>query len=504
MKEKIKGVLKTKEFYFCLFLVLANVVFLRRALFNRGIDGTRILLPIQLLIELLLLYLFHRFKNLPLEKLFLALALPLGLIFIFIMPFGMSPDEFTHFTRIYGISEGVLIAPQSEENSGGSELPAELDEIYTVLPESGTYDEISKDLSIGKSGEKKEYNYVTAALYNPICYLPQVLGVLTGKILNLPYLAQAYLARIFNFACFLCLVFFALKYLPKYRKFMIFILFFPITLQETTSLAPDALTISLTFFLISFVLYLATNKKHKMNKKELAILYILAALLGFCKIIYLPLLLLYFIIPKDCFGDKNKKLFHAIMMIAMVLILNVIWLSISSRYLVNVRDGVSPNEQVSFILTHPFNYLTTLIGTLNAELDFYLTSVFGMSLGHFSINLPRFYFYLFVFISILTLAENIEKIKLDLSSKIIILATFLAIILLIFTSLYIQWTPLKNLTVVGVQGRYFLPILPLLPVILSFARKREKTFELISEKTVLLFSVFANICALTCILVANL
>ena len=43
----------------------------------------------------------------------------------------------------------------------------------------------------------------------------------------------------------------------------------------------------------------------------------------------------------------------------------------------------------------------------------------------------------------------------------------ICVIGLIFTSLYIQWSSPGNPTISGIQGRYFLPILPLVLLLIS-------------------------------------
>ena len=58
------------------------------------------------------------------------------------------------------------------------------------------------------------------------------------------------------------------------------------------------------------------------------------------------------------------------------------------------------------------------------------------------------------------------KNKFSVYQTIIILLITAAIIGLIFTSLYIQWTRPEDTAIRGVQGRYFLPILPLLILML--------------------------------------
>ena len=53
----------------------------------------------------------------------------------------------------------------------------------------------------------------------------------------------------------------------------------------------------------------------------------------------------------------------------------------------------------------------------------------------------------------------------------------LAIIALVFTSLYVQWSTIGNESIAGVQGRYFLPILPLIMLLLGSTLKIKSSYK---------------------------
>ncbi len=74
----------------------------------------------------------------------------------------------------------------------------------------------------------------------------------------------------------------------------------------------------------------------------------------------------------------------------------------------------------------------------------------------------------FFIIALLAIFADKEKIpKLSTYQITIITLIILAVCTLIFTSLYIQWTKAESEAIRGVQGRYFIPILPLVFILLS-------------------------------------
>ena len=62
-------------------------------------------------------------------------------------------------------------------------------------------------------------------------------------------------------------------------------------------------------------------------------------------------------------------------------------------------------------------------------------------------------------------------------AKIIITLVILAIIALIFTSLYVQWTTVGSKSILGIQGRYFIPILPLAAILIGSVIKVENKYK---------------------------
>lgn len=437
------------------------------------------------------------------EKWFLLVAGILGVAFILILPVGQSPDDIMHFRRAYGITEGVLIPSVINENGGvGSAVPADTEEVLETFPEAGHYGEVVEELGSGVV-EKTEQAYNNTALYNFVCYIPQSLAIMIGKMFGFSTAGLAYFARIFNFVLWMVLIYFAIKLIPKFKKIVLFIALLPITLQEATSLAPDALAIGLGIFLISYVVYLAYGRKEKLSRKELALLYTMAGVMGFCKIVYLPLVLLYLIIPEERFGSKKKKLIHLAIIGALVVVLNLAWLAVSSGFLMEFNPGVNSKEQLVWIMSHPFGYVVVIARTIVANMQLWTSNMLGMHLGSFVFNLPSVIFLTSFAMFVVLFAQRDETLKIKKLDRIVFIATFLIITMLIFTSLYIQWTAVSAPTIDGIQGRYFLPILLLVPLI--FCRKDNKKIRatLISERAVLCYSAIVNIVALVLIFMQN-
>ena len=504
-KDRLVKLLKTPGFYFCVGFMILNLFFTRQIMDANGLNHFLVVAIAEIIVESVSIFviMWMRKRGLPLEKQFLFLALVLGTLFICILPPGQSPDEITHFRRAYGISRGIFVADQVVNDAGaiGSQIPKNT-EILNRRPERGTYGLLKEEI-FREDDELSNQPYTSAALYNFVCYIPQTLAALAGRVFNLSILATAYLMEVFNFVVWVLLVYFAIKILPKFKKIAVFVMLLPITLQEATSLSPDALTIGLSVFLVSYILYLAYGGVEKLSKKDYWFLAISALVIGFCKIVYLPLIFLMLVIPWTKFGTRKRKWVFLSCLIGLAIILNLVWLAISSRYLLEYRDGVDSKAQLIGIVSNPLRYLMVMFRTVNASGQGWLTNLLGTTLGSFSFYLPYAIFPLSYAVAIILFAQRDESVKLKKYDRTIFLSIFVVIMVGIFTSLYMQWTAVGAEVIDGIQGRYFLPILMLVPVIICRKKITKKYPSIISEWAILYYSLFINIVAYVTIFAQN-
>ena len=158
--------------------------------------------------------------------------------------------------------------------------------------------------------------------------------------------------------------------------------------------------------------------------------------------------------------------------------INLIWLKIANGYLSNFREGDS-KIQIILALQNPIQYIQTFIYTINLNGSKYLLSLFGNDLGWGELiklysMVP--YFLLAIYLFTATTEEEIKN-KFKTYQLIWIALVVLAIVTLIFTSLYVQWTTIGGESIAGVQGRYFLPILPLIMLLIGSTLKIKSSYK---------------------------
>lgn len=375
-----------------------------------------------------------------------------GIIYFAVFPLGEIPDENGHFYRAFEVSCGSMISEQIE-GGGGAYLPVALTQYRD--------DTARIDWSDGA-----ELVYSNTALYAAVCYFPQAIGIRIARFFTDNVSMIFYAGRLANFLVSLLLSIWALKKIPFAKEVLFVIMMFPMTLQEMISMAPDGLTNALSFAFIAYVLHLA-YESDKITKRDLVLLTILGVTISLCKIVYVVEILLLFILPAEKLGGKRKSLCFKLGIPGVAVILNLIWLKISSGFLVEFNPGVDTGKQVIYVLTHIHEYYGVVVRTVTAYAEEWIKWMFGQSLGTLSISITGMVWISFLILLVYVILNVQTKFDLRRSDVFCYWIIVLGGCALIATSLYVQWTPYRADMIQGIQGRYFIPLLmPLLmPVV---------------------------------------
>lgn len=419
-------------------------------------------------------------KGMKIENIFLMVA-PLACIFFLVtMPTFKNHDEYYHWLKAYEVSQGTLITPQ-EDGIQGSVMPEGVSKVFPTDWTKLDYQMMKELLDVKLNEDNKGIlNPETAAVYSFVQYIPQATGIALARLVTDNVYLITYGGRIVNMIFALLVLYFAIKLMPFGKKLLLIPAMIPIAIEGFTSLSPDSMTISVAFFYIAYILHLAFGKKEQLGIKEKVILLISSIIIALCKIVYIPLVGLILIIPKEKFkNQENKnKILNFCVIAGIAVLINLVWLAISSRYLSTFREGDS-KIQVLLALQNPILYIQNVLYTFNLNSSNYLLSLFGADLGWGElIKLYSVVPYAFLGIYLFTsITDNELKDKFKKYQIVWITLVILAIVGLVFTSLYVQWTTVGQTSIAGIQGRYFLPILPLIMLIVGSAVKVKSSYN---------------------------
>lgn len=398
---------------------------------------------------------------------FLFFAVIAGGLLIFINPPFETPDEGSHFRRAYQISQLKILAEKKEGSIGGM-LPKSIGPLESYFRTTSnnknniiTLADIKDKTHISIDNQAEFNAFPNTALYSPIPYLPQAIGISIARLFTNSTLWIFYFGRIFNLLFYLAIVFFAIKTTPILKWIFVMLALMPMSIFLGASLSPDALTIALSFLLIAYVLKLSLDAK-KIEKNNFAALLLLAIALTLCKTAYTLLPFIILIIPKDKFQTIKQSYLCKAIIIAGILLFGVGWYLIASKFYIPLKAGVNPTEQMALILSHPLFYGKFLIYYVIKWLsDFPSQSIIGV-MGWLDTTLPLWVIssYKLVLLAVFLFEEKV--LKLPSFSKIVSFLILSATTILITLTMYLTWSGVGSDIIEGLQGRYFIPLLTLL------------------------------------------
>lgn len=420
---------------------------------------------------------FLMLKNkLKIEYIFLISMLSIGIVYMFLMTPNCIPDEPVHFDTAYRYSNVLLGEKYSMGTPQGPfvGMVKRADDIkilskFTQTPNINEYHLIASQLFTKESNTTlvptKGYNVSLVG----IDYLPAALGFTLARILDLSAVALYMLGRLFNLLFFTICVFVAIRKVPFGKMIFFAVALLPMTVHQAASLSYDSIVMGLSFLFIGYCLYVAFGNQ-KLRYRELIVLGIMSALLAPSKIVYVFVCLLCLLIPKEKFENLKFPIDKKIVYVLFLLLLSVASFLVFNQAVIGNSLSVSgqltytstPAYTISFLMDHPLKIASLIFFTMRDELSFYWGTMLGNRLGILTINVPSIYIDAFLIILILSVFKNEnENVGLKSRDRWVIGS----IICLVFAStcavMLLAWTPVTYRAVEGVQGRYFLPILPL-------------------------------------------
>lgn len=437
-------------------------------------------------------------RNWPIEKIFLIVGSILGIIYLFAIPIGRTPDEPTHIWRVYSIAEGKIFT-ENQNGVNGNFLPKNVTELGNEYTK-GAYKSLSEKISEPVSDEEIFWKTIGS---NPIDYSPQIVGIFTGKILNLPMIITLYLGRLFGLVACIAISFFCLKYIPILKKSLFFILCLPLTIQSFVSISYDGIIFCSAIALITFVLYFIYSQKTNFKISHFLTLSLISAALVAVKPVYLPLCFLLFFIPNRCFKNKKQKILYIAAIFIIAAAIFMLWSLFS--VVTEPGNGADTGGQISFIISNPLKYFGILVHNIIDMPILYLQRL--SSLEWLDVPTNEFYTIATLAFFILMCAQerfSDYKIKFSKAFRYAVLITGIATVVLIFTALFIQWSQVGAYVIEGVQTRYLLPIFILVPLLCTPFVPQRSAKKILPFIYLYIFIIFLNLNAITAILCAHI
>ena len=411
---------------------------------------------------------------------FISMVFLISLVQIFyyanyIKPFG-NPDEGAHFLRAYEVSKGHFINTKS--NVGVNISCKE----YEVVAKKYNPIAFEQNFDITKINNNDCYvNTINSAgAYSPVPYVGIALGFLISDFFDLNIEEKLFFSRIFNGTICLFIIFIAIIKIPYFNHTIVFLILTPMFLVTIASISADPFLFAIVVSYISVFLNIVKNKESSIN---FIILLITSFLLGSSKIIYSSIAFISFGIVK--IQKSNNYNFYLLCSIIFAICTSLFFNLFASQDLIYLGNNAKPFEQLIFVKTNIMEFLTlTFLSIFDYNVLrnlFFPNYLFGES--YFFLLLYSIFFIMLIF------SENTNI--LSPYQRIYILLVFVGIIVLISLSLYMYYNPPGYEKILGLQARYFIPLLFILTITISLSKKLFFINDII-KKWIIVITLFSN------------
>ncbi len=436
-------------------------------------DGTIILFYVIAFFVSLLFFIGYLLlkKTSSLENRYVIIAICVGLCMAAIAAPFFGNDENSHYARALAISRGELI---TRSNEGGWPI-TELKPTEYFLGFK-KYDFIGPSYGLINSDEENiEVDMEFAGVYSPLSYIASLPGLLIAKIIApQSSVLRVYLMRIMQLVFCVIIVRYAIKIAPYGKKVLFGVALLPPFLQSFCFVSADALLFACSLLLLAQILEIIGSKK-AIGKAQFLRLGLCSVIVSISKLVYFPLVLLLLLIVMNRKTTKSEKFWLAGIMITS-LILTIAWNFVAAAALTS-GQGANAGYVIPYYFTHPIELIQMLLHTNYLYGGNHIADMMGGTNNAFTPTITDGAILPYIFLGLTTTLIFNEKQKFNKQSRALIFAVIALVFLLICLSLLVACFQHGYPNILGIQGRYFVPLLvPLFFALFNNKYKLSKDF----------------------------
>lgn len=417
-------------------------------------------------------------KNARLEWIFVVFTMVIGGLYLFALPPYTVPDEASHFVTAYAQSSVLLREDVLDEEGKVVVADESLWGCDQNYPSKDSYQKfLLGALGRGTKLEDRKVSSRTPLEMRHPGYLPQVIGITMGRLLKVNSEQLLLLGRVFALIWYAFIMYQAIKRMP-FGKLVLFVVgTLPMTVQMVVSYNYDSVLLGVCFFLTAYILQLIYRPR-KIGWKDIIVLCSLTVVIASIKFIYLPILGMALFIPRDKFKSKKQKIL-AIALVAGVGMIVMFYLKFAAIQNAAVQHSTMQESgaaiSLEYMIEHPRTIIRIFWRTLQHQSSFYISSMVASPLGWLEIWVPNIVVIGFVVLLIGSgIVQEDDEQKLKPAIRVFGSIIIIGMAGLVLLALLLDCTNIGAGMIAGVQGRYFLPMLPLAIILL---RNRAVVFK---------------------------
>jgi uncharacterized membrane protein len=400
-------------------------------------------------------------------------------------------DEPAHFLRAYSYARGEILASGTDaQGRRGLFLPAELHDDFEFFRKQRyraglpgfsyreTFGEYAKARAERRPGDARPPVFVLyegSESYAPTVYLPYIAVAWVGHHLAFDFLAQLYLMRAAGVLVLTAIAAVAIRTMPFGQWGLLAVAMVPSALYGRSILSADGATFSYTLMAVSYTLMAVALCAAAAGSAAAAFPRQRAFWMTMCILAKPPqvaLTLLELLARRS--RQQGSWRVHALVALP-GLVLLMLWLFSLGAEMGAWRmtegynlpaEQFSPVWKLGYMLQHPWHFPHQLWGRLS-DISELWQQLIGI-LGWLDVPLRTS---AYPVLSVLVLLACLEQGNFGPGSRmwvaLVSAATMLGYIAAVFLIFYLAWTPVAEAEIQGVQGRYFVVLLPVLLVFLA-------------------------------------
>ena len=399
------------------------------------------------------------------ERLAFCITLGFGLLYCLVLTPFSPPDELAHYHNAYHVSNYLLLQLDAPDMGEARYLDTAGFTDHSNTSEG--YIQVLENLTLNEEFESEVTVPISANLDYFIEYLPQAIGIAVGRILNLNFVGVFYLGRLCNLIFYSACVYLAVRTAKRFQPILAMVALLPMTLHQAASYSYDGFINGVTFVLIACLIN-GIYGSGAISKTEYIRILLLGALLAPAKIVYTVILLLALAIPRERFVSRRQQVTKVFLLFgAAGVMLLLFGIPLFTRAMAGSMEEVlnwegQYNYSLQFIVENPMRTVHIFVNSLIEKGIWYYETCIGQSLSGLSLVVPTYFVIAFTALLLLAVPENVDNpIRMGRCQRFLLIMICISGVLLIMLSMFLRWTSNTRAVIEGVQGRYFLPFLPL-------------------------------------------
>ncbi len=435
-----------------------------------GILGNVLFIILSITILGLIIYLCK--EKFEYQTAFLIGAIGLGMVYMIMLPARTIPDEDAHILTAYSISNKILHTDEVTENNKILMRNCDIYSGYTTQPTDESMVDLLDRYFMKPSDDRMymmETSYKRDLLDVPLeSYFASAFGITVGRVFQLSGAMTLLLGKLMNYIVYVVAVYFAIKRIPFGKCTLAIVSLLPMVIQQASSYSYDSLLVAM---IITFISYVCVLMKDNTKLKVWDVVLLIFSVLVLCRLkshAYMPLVgvlaIPFFKRRKEFNAKKVVCILSAFLGMTIVLsVLNTILKTDINL----VSNGENSYYTINYLLENFDDTIMLVVNTVMLRGDFYLYSMLSSPLSHCTISVPLFVA-LGLGVILLISMIPVKNEKIYFNSKEKIYSSILAVISIfgIIAAMLLSFTIEGFGTIEGVQGRYFIPSMIVLLIVL--------------------------------------